>query len=66
LPTATGTVPILFGTRVAHFRGPRARGVALPGAARIIVGMAGKKREKVAEKDITGLKYFDRLAPFLE
>jgi hypothetical protein len=28
--------------------------------------MAGTKREEVAEKDITGLKYFDRLAPLLE
>lgn len=28
--------------------------------------MAGKKREEVAEKDITGLKYFDKLAPLLE
>ena len=27
--------------------------------------MAGKKREKVGEKDLTGLKYFDRLAPLL-
>jgi hypothetical protein len=28
--------------------------------------MAGKKRKKVREKDITGLKYFDRLAPLLQ
>jgi hypothetical protein len=28
--------------------------------------MAGKKREEVREKDVTGLKYFDRLAPLLE
>ena len=27
--------------------------------------MAGKKRERVAEKDVTGLKYFDKLAPLL-
>lgn len=27
--------------------------------------MAGKKREEVAEKDIAGLKYFDKLAPLL-
>jgi hypothetical protein len=27
--------------------------------------MAGKRREKVAEKDLKGLKYFDRLAPLL-
>jgi hypothetical protein len=27
--------------------------------------MAGKKREDVHEKDITGLKYFDKLAPLL-
>ena len=27
--------------------------------------MAGKKRPKVREKDVTGLKYFDRLAPLL-
>jgi hypothetical protein len=28
--------------------------------------MAGKKRKKVRERDITGLKYFDQLAPLLE
>jgi len=28
--------------------------------------MAGKKRKKVREKDITGLKYFDRLLPLFE
>jgi hypothetical protein len=28
--------------------------------------MAGKRREEVVEKDLTGLKYFDRLAPLLE
>jgi hypothetical protein len=28
--------------------------------------MAGKRREEVRERDITGLKYFDRLAPLLE
>jgi hypothetical protein len=27
--------------------------------------MAGKRREEVTEKDLTGLKYFDRLAPLL-
>ncbi|MFH1923945.1 MAG: IS4 family transposase [Planctomycetota bacterium] len=27
--------------------------------------MAGKKREKVRERDVTGLKYFDKLAPLL-
>lgn len=27
--------------------------------------MAGKKREKVREEDVTGLKYFDKLAPLL-
>jgi hypothetical protein len=27
--------------------------------------MAGKRREEVVEKDLTGLKYFDRLAPLL-
>jgi hypothetical protein len=27
--------------------------------------MAGKKRDDVQEKDVTGLKYFDRLAPLL-
>jgi hypothetical protein len=27
--------------------------------------MAGKKREDVREKDVTGLKYFDKLAPLL-
>jgi len=28
--------------------------------------MAGKRREKVTERQITGLKYFDKLAPLLE
>jgi hypothetical protein len=28
--------------------------------------MAGKKRQKIREKDIGGLKYFDKLAPLLE
>jgi hypothetical protein len=28
--------------------------------------MAGKKREKVREEDVTGLKYFDKLVPLLE
>ena len=28
--------------------------------------MAGKKRKKIESKDITGLKYFDRLGPLLE
>jgi hypothetical protein len=28
--------------------------------------MAGKKRKRVREKDITGLKYFDKLLPLLE
>jgi hypothetical protein len=28
-------------------------------------GMAGKKREKVRDEDITGLKYFDKLQPML-
>ena len=28
--------------------------------------MAGKKREEIRERDITGLKFFDRLAPLLE
>jgi len=32
---------------------------------RIIIGMAGKKREDVREEDVTGLKYFDKLAPLL-
>ena len=27
--------------------------------------MAGKKREDVREEDVTGLKYFDKLAPLL-
>ena len=31
--------------------------------ARIMGGMAGKKREDVREEDITGLKYFDKLLP---
>jgi len=33
--------------------------------ARIISGMAGKKRQKVREEDVTGLKYFDKLQPLL-
>jgi len=65
VPNRIATVPILFGTGFAHFSKPHARGIALPGGARIIVGMAGKKRERVAEKDVTGLKYFDKLAPLL-
>ena len=28
--------------------------------------MAGKRRKKVREEDVTGLKYFDRLAPLLQ
>jgi len=28
--------------------------------------MAGKKRQKIRDRDITGLKFFDRLAPLLE
>ena len=28
--------------------------------------MAGKKREKVRDEDITGLKYFDKLQPLLQ
>ena len=28
--------------------------------------MARKKREEIQERDITGLKYFDKLAPLLE
>jgi hypothetical protein len=28
--------------------------------------MARKERERIREQDITGLKYFDRLAPLLE
>jgi hypothetical protein len=32
----------------------------------ILQHMAGKKREKVRERDVTGLKYFDVLAPLLE
>ena len=27
--------------------------------------MAGKKREEIRERDVTGLKYFDKLAPLL-
>ncbi len=33
--------------------------------ARIIFGMAGAKRDDVREEDVTGLKYFDKLAPLL-
>ncbi len=28
--------------------------------------MAGKRREKVTDRQVTGLKYFDKLAPLLE
>ena len=28
--------------------------------------MAGKKQEKIEERDITGLKFFDKLAPLLQ
>ena len=28
--------------------------------------MAGKKREKVRDEDVTGLKYFDKLQPLLQ
>ena len=28
--------------------------------------MAWKERDRIQEQDITGLKYFDRLAPLLE
>lgn len=34
--------------------------------ARIISGMAGKKRKKIRDEDITGLKYFDTLQPLLK
>jgi len=33
---------------------------------RILSCMAGKKRKRVREKDITGLKYFDKLLPLFE
>jgi hypothetical protein len=32
----------------------------------IILRMAGKKRKKVREEDVTGLKYFDKLRPLLK
>jgi hypothetical protein len=32
----------------------------------MLLGMANKKRKKVRQRDVTGLKYFDRLAPLLE
>ncbi len=32
----------------------------------MLLGMANKKRKKVCERDIVGLKYFDRLAPLFE
>lgn len=35
-------------------------------AARIIHGMAGKKKAKITERDVTGLKFFDKLAPLLK
>ena len=28
--------------------------------------MAGKRREKIDDRDVTGLKYFDKLAPLLK
>jgi len=31
----------------------------------MISGMAGKRRQEVREADVTGLKYFDKLAPLL-
>jgi hypothetical protein len=34
--------------------------------ARIISRMAGKKRKKVRDEDVTGLKYFDKLKPLLQ
>jgi len=34
--------------------------------ARIIAHMAGKKKAKIEEQDITGLKFFDKLAPLLK
>ncbi len=34
--------------------------------SRMLWGMANEKRKKVRERDITGLKYFDRLGPLLE
>ena len=30
------------------------------------LGMAGKKRAEIRDRDVTGLKYFDKLAPLLE
>ena len=33
--------------------------------SRMLWGMANKKREKVREQDVVGLKYFDRLRPLL-
>jgi hypothetical protein len=35
-------------------------------AARIIHRMAGKKKAEIQERDITGLKFFDKLAPMLQ
>ena len=34
--------------------------------SRMLWGMANEKRKKVRQRDITGLKYFDRLGPLLE
>ena len=34
--------------------------------SRIIHRMAGKKKAKIKERDITGLKFFDKLAPLLQ
>ena len=49
--------PILFGTGFAHWR--KVWVVCQDGT------MAGKKRKRVREEQVTGLKYFDRLRPLL-
>ena len=63
------TAPILFGTGIASDGVDLCAwpigGIARSVLARIIANMAGKKRKKVRDEDITGLKYFDKLQPLL-
>jgi len=51
--------------KICAFIAPRAGGIARLHCARIIAGIAGKRRDDVREEDVTGLKYFDKLAPLL-
>jgi len=57
-----GSEPILFGTILAVSITYPKSGIARSARARIIGGIAGKKRKKVRDEDVTGLKYFDKLA----